>query len=118
LGQEDDTVLHLLYLVAFTILAFLTIGNLLRGLLTVSFDSQRRYSSLGRSQADWGRLPVGASRSQYSAVPHPELLDDNGNPINEPLLVMRSMTVEDAREKLDALFKSSPGNSTETQEET
>jgi hypothetical protein len=50
-------------------------------------------------------------------VPHPELLDDTGKPINEPLLVMRSMTVEDAREKLDAIYKSSPGNSTGTQEE-
>jgi hypothetical protein len=29
--------------------------------------------------------------------------------INEPLLVMRSMTVEDAREQLDALYRSSPG---------
>jgi hypothetical protein len=50
-------------------------------------------------------------------VPHPELLDDKGNPINEPLLVMRSMTVEDAREQLDAIFNSSPGNRTDTQEE-
>ncbi|HBL14805.1 MAG TPA: DUF2973 domain-containing protein, partial [Cyanobacteria bacterium UBA11162] len=34
-----------------------------------------------------------------------------------PLLVMRSMTVEDAREKLDALYKSSPGSSVDKQEE-
>ncbi|NEO48804.1 MAG: DUF2973 domain-containing protein, partial [Moorea sp. SIO4A3] len=34
-----------------------------------------------------------------------------GNPINEPLLVMRSMTVEDARQQLDAIYNSSPGNS-------
>jgi len=31
--------------------------------------------------------------------------------IDEPYLVMRSMTVEDAREQLDALYKSSPGAS-------
>jgi hypothetical protein len=30
---------------------------------------------------------------------------------------MRSMTVEDAREKLDALYKSSPGKTTDAQEE-
>ena len=109
--------LHLLYLVAFTVIAFLAIGNLLRSLLTLSIDSHRRYSPAGRSQADWGRLPVTASRSRYSSVPHPELLDDKGNPINEPLLVMRSITVEDAREQLDAIFNSSPGNRTDTQED-
>jgi hypothetical protein len=44
-------------------------------------------------------------------------LDERGNPINEPLLVMRSMTVEDAREKLDSIYNSSPNNNTGTQEE-
>lgn len=109
--------LHLLYLVAFTIIAFLAIGNLVRSLLAVSIDSQRRYSTAGRSPADWGQSPLGASRSRYSTVPHPELLDDTGNPINEPLLVMRSMTVEDARARLDALYNSSPENRSEKQEE-
>ncbi len=108
--------LQLLYLIAFTAIAFLAIGNLLRSLLSISMDSQRRYSPAGRSQAEWGRSPVAAS-GRYRSVPHPELLDDTGKPINEPLLVMRSMTVEDAREKLDAIYKSSPGNSTGTQEE-
>lgn len=109
--------LQLLYLVAFTALAFLAIANLLRSLLTVSMDSQRVYQPAGRSQGNWGKLPITAPR-HYSSVPHPELLDDMGNPVNEPLLVMRSMTVEDAREKLDAIYKSSPGNNTGTQEET
>ncbi|HEY9891536.1 MAG TPA: DUF2973 domain-containing protein [Candidatus Sericytochromatia bacterium] len=104
--------LHLLYLVAFTVIAFLAIGNLLRSLFTVSMDSQRRYSP-----TDWSRSPTTLSRSPYNTVPHPELLDDMGNPINEPLLVMRSMTVEDAREQLDALFNSSPGKRSDTQEE-
>lgn len=103
--------LHLLYLVAFTAIAFLAIANLLRSLLTLSVDSQRLYSPAGRS-------PVNRYSSQYNYVPHPELLDDMGNPINEPLLVMRSMTVEDAREQLDAIFKSSPGNRADTQEES
>lgn len=109
--------LHLLYLVAFTVIAFLAIGNLLRSLLTVSMDSQRRYSQTGRSAADWGQSPLMATGSRYKTVPHPELLDETGNPINEPLLVMRSMTVEDARERLDALFNSSPGNPAERKEE-
>jgi hypothetical protein len=42
-------------------------------------------------------------------VLHPELLDDTGNLINEPLLVMRSLSVQDARNQLDNLYKSSPG---------
>ena len=103
--------LHLLYLVAFTVIAFLAIGNLLRSLLTLSRDSQRYYSPAGRS-------PVMAGHSQYNGVLHPELLDETGKLLNEPLLVMRSMTVEDAREKLDAIFEASPGNRTDTQEET
>jgi hypothetical protein len=110
--------LHVLYLVAFTVIAFLAIGNLVRSLLTLGIDAQRRYSPAGKAQAEWGRSSVTGSRSRHNFVPHPELLDEAGNPINEPLLVMRSMTVEDAREKLDAIFKSSPGNKTDTQEES
>jgi hypothetical protein len=45
------------------------------------------------------------------------MLDDTGKVINEPLLVMRSMTVEDAREQLDALFEASPGYEGETRDE-
>jgi len=110
--------LHLLYLIAFTAIAFLAIGNLLRSLFTLSIDSQRRYPPMGRSQAEWGRQQVPNSRPSYRAVPHPELLDDTGKPVNEPLLVMRSLTVEDARQHLDALYNSSPTNSAETQEES
>lgn len=109
--------LHLLYLVAFTVIAFLAIGNLIRSLLTISMDAQRRYSPAGRSQGHWGSSPIPSGSSKFKAVPHPELLDDRGNPINEPLLVMRSITVEDARQKLDALFNSSPGISTDPQDE-
>lgn len=100
--------LHLLYILAFTVLAFLAVGNLIRSLVTVGIESQRpqqfrpnnRYASYPRSQA----------------VPHPELLDEHGNIVNEPLLVMRSLTVQDAREQLDALYKSSPGGSDEGSE--
>lgn len=93
--------LHLLYILSFTILALLAIGNLIRSLVTLGFESQRQPSS------PWA--PRTSSYSTRRPVPHPEFLDDSGKMINEPLLVMRSMTVEDAREQLDALYKSSPG---------
>lgn len=93
--------LHLLYIFAFTLLAFLAVGNLIRNMMTLGVESQRSFASrniLSRS-------------SQSQTVSHPELLDMAGNMIDEPYLVMRSMTVEDAREQLDALYRSSPGAS-------
>lgn len=92
-------VLHLLYIIAFTVLAVLAISNLIRNLISLSFDSQRSYGNQH------------ASRFGNQTPPHPEFLDESGHLINEPLLVMRSMTVEDAREQLDALYESSPGAS-------
>jgi hypothetical protein len=104
-SPEEKRMLHLLYILAFTVLAFVAVGNLIRSLVTVGIESQRpqqfrqnnRYASSPRSQS----------------VPHPELLDEHGNIVNEPLLVMRSLTVQDAREQLDALYKSSPGGNDE-----
>jgi hypothetical protein len=96
--------LHLLYVLAFTILAVLAVGNLLRSLFTVGIDTQR---SRGWSKPS----------PQFPGIPHPELLDESGNYVNEPLLVMRSMNVQDAREQLDALYKSSPGFSDDPSEE-
>lgn len=93
--------LHFLYIIAFTILAGLAITNLIRNLVALGIDSQRGYSAKGS----------GASRLSRQTPPHPEFLDSTGKIINEPLLVMRSMTVEDAREQLDALYDSSPGPS-------
>lgn len=103
-------VLHLLYVIAFTILAFLAVGNLIRNLMTLGIESQRPYGSRGLA----GRSMSG----RFRTVPHPELLDATGNVINEPLLVMRSMSVEDAREQLDALYEASPGSPNETREES
>jgi hypothetical protein len=100
--------LHLLYILAFTTLAFLAVGNLIRSLLTLGLESQRSYSATP---------PANRYRSQLQAVPHPEFLDDSGNIVNEPLLVMRSMTVEDAREQLDALYNSSPGFTGDSRDE-
>jgi Protein of unknown function (DUF2973) len=86
--------LHVLYILAFTVLACLAVGNLIRNLLTLGLDSTR---------------PVSDYRRVSRSVPHPELLDANGRIIDEPLLVMKSMSVEDAREQLDAIYRSSPG---------
>lgn len=110
--------LHLLYLIAFTAIAFLAIANLIRSLLSVSIDSQRLYPPARKSQAGWGNQQTNPYYSQQEKTIHPELLDERGNPVNEPLLVMRSLTVEDAREQLDALYNWSPSNSAETQEES
>jgi hypothetical protein len=55
-----------------------------------------------------------SSRKQF--IPHPELLDSSGNLIKEPLLVMRSVNVEDARQQLDALYEASPGHKSEKEE--
>mgnify|MGYP001495164078 CR=1 FL=1 len=93
-------ILHLLYVVAFTILAFLAVGNLIRSMITLGSDSQRYYVNRNTN-----------SILQSRQVVHPELLDNSGNVINEPLLVMKSITVEDAREKLDALYEASPSSS-------
>lgn len=102
--------LHLLYIIAFTTLAFLAVGNLIRNLMTLGIDSQRSYASRGSTM---GR----SSSYRLRSVPHPELLDDSGNVISEPLLVMRSMSVEDAREHLDALYEASPGVANETRDD-
>jgi hypothetical protein len=105
--------LHLVYILAFTVIAFLAIGNLIRSLITVSMDSQRRYSPGGKSSLARRE----ANFSGTNAIVHPELLDATGQPIDEPLLVMRSVTVEDARQQLDALYNASPSKPRDSEEE-
>lgn len=101
--------LHIVYILAFTVIAFIAISNLIRSLITVS-TSDRRYGARGNfPNQTGGYRPI--------SVPHPELLDESGNPVKEPLLVMRSVSVEDARQKLDAIYNASPSQSTETDEE-
>jgi hypothetical protein len=80
---------QILYIVAFAVLSILAITNLVRNLITLS-------------QAP---APV---EKRYTSVPHPELLDENGNITQEPLLVMRSFSVDDARSRLDAIYDASP----------
>jgi hypothetical protein len=93
--------LQLLYIIAFVVLAVLAIGNLIRSLISLGIESQRSYAP--RSAVNRDGTPA-----------HPELLDERGQFINEPLLVMRSMTVEDAREQLDVLYRNSPSSGDES----
>ena len=103
--------LHLLYILFFVVIAFLAINNLIRNLITLGAES-RRYppAGYGRSYSGVG----GYSRSKKAL--HPELLDESGKPIDEPLLVMRSVTVDDARKQLDALYNASPSKRPEGEE--
>lgn len=106
--------LHLLYIFAFTILALIAVSNLIRNLLMFSVERDRTYP-VGRSpMSNRGTFPYLSSQSQ--SVPHPELLDNTGKLIKDPLLVMRSINVEDAREQLDALYEASPGYKGEQEE--
>jgi hypothetical protein len=102
--------LHLIYILAFTTLAFLAVSNLIRNLMTLGMESQSYRGNQARQSG-------GSYSSRLRSIPHPELLDEQGNVVNEPFLVMRSMTVEDARERLDALYNSSPGYSDEAHDE-
>ncbi|NJL87655.1 MAG: DUF2973 domain-containing protein [Leptolyngbyaceae cyanobacterium SM1_1_3] len=94
--------LHLLYIVIFTILAVFAVWNLVRNLITLGSESRVRPR---RNQMSNG-APV---QRQDRPTPHPELLDIDGNVISEPLLVMRSISMKDAREQLDALYEASKG---------
>lgn len=104
--------LHLAYILVFTIVAFLAIGNLIRSLITLNSESQRHYATSNNRR----KTP---SRSKYlnNSQIHPELLDESGNPIKEPLLVMRSVSVEDARQQLNSLYNSSSSPAKEKEEE-
>ncbi|WP_035987817.1 DUF2973 domain-containing protein [Leptolyngbya sp. KIOST-1] len=88
---------HVIYIIAFAVLAMMAIANLVRNLILLGGNARnpqapRTYG--GGQQTGQG------DRS----VPHPELLDQDGQVIREPLLVMKSISVKDAREQLDALY--------------
>lgn len=99
--------LHLIYILAFTILALIAVSNLIRNLLMFSVERDRTYSQSRSPMSSRGTFASRSSQSQIS--PHPELFDSAGKPIKDPLLVMRSISFEDAREQLDALYEASPG---------
>jgi hypothetical protein len=88
--------LQIIYLIAFSILAFLAIGNLIRSLIGFSMDASQPRAMTNP------HLP--GYRYRAGAVVHPELLDSAGNVTTEPLLIMKSISVEDARARLDALY--------------
>jgi hypothetical protein len=100
---------HALYVVAFVILAVLALGNLIRNMMLLGADARRD------PRPSFG----GGNQPQTSGtVPHPEMLDETGKVTREPLLVMRSISVDDAREKLDALYEASDGNSEASSDES
>ncbi|MBE9075939.1 DUF2973 domain-containing protein [Romeria aff. gracilis LEGE 07310] len=88
--------LHLLYILAFTVLAVLAVSNLIRNLVNLGIEARRPSGTSGSRRSDSSR-----------PVPHPELLDDAGRVIDEPLLVMRSVSIKDARDQLDAMYDAS-----------
>ncbi|MGV2828455.1 DUF2973 domain-containing protein [Myxosarcina sp. GI1(2024)] len=108
--------LHLLYILAFTFIALLAVSNLIRSLITISMNASKVHP---------GNSPTSRFKrnsfedQQHSSLRqiHPELLDERGKVIEEPLLVMRSVSVEDARQKLDALYDSSPSKTNNDSEE-
>ena len=102
--------LHLIYILAFTTLAFVAVRNLIRSLLTVGLESQR-YNPQQRGG-------FGNSPSRNPREIHPELLDESGNVVKEPLLVMRSLSVQDARTQLDDLYQSSSESTEEARDDS
>ena len=99
--------LHLVYILVFTIIALLAVSNLIRSLITLSADTQKFYPP------NYNRSSNSQSRNKKV---HPELLDEQGQVIEEPLLVMRSVSVDDARSKLDALYEASPSKTIDPEE--
>lgn len=99
--------LHALYIVAFAILAVLAVGNLIRNMMLLGKDARRA------PRQSYGGSP---STSQRPA-PHPELLDDTGRVIDEPLLVMRSISLQDARDRLDDLYNDRPNRTDDPTED-
>jgi hypothetical protein len=91
---------QILYLIIFVVLTVLAVANLIRNMMMVANNHQS--------------APMPSQRPQVT--PHPELLDSSGKLVNEPLMVMRSTSVEDIRSRLDAIYESSPGGSS-TEEE-
>lgn len=101
--------LHLIYILAFTVIAFFAISNLIRSLITISADTRR---------GAWSNQPRRMNNYQGKSNYHPELFDEEGKPVNEPLLVIRSVSVEDARQQLDSIYNASPSQTPQVEEES
>jgi hypothetical protein len=97
--------LQILYIAAFTALSLLAVRSLFTSMV-----------SLAQSEARVIRKPRYPQSEAQNFVAqrtiHPELLDQDGKITDEPLLVMRSLSFEDARDRLDRLYESSPGHDT------
>ncbi|OIP68548.1 MAG: hypothetical protein AUK48_15740 [Oscillatoriales cyanobacterium CG2_30_44_21] len=85
---------QILYILAFTVLSIFAISNLIRSMISLSQNESRNYQSNRRRVSP-----------QFN---HPELWDKDGQYIDEPLMVVKSINVDDARSRLDALYNSSP----------
>ncbi|MEB3292019.1 MAG: DUF2973 domain-containing protein [Synechococcales bacterium] len=111
--------LQILYIAAFSIISVLAIANLIRNMIALGMESQR-FNSTPSGYANYDPDRPTSPTQRVPKPSHPEMLDENGRVINEPLLVMRSMSVDDARERLDAIYRSSPGgeSSNSSEEET
>ncbi|MGF1570045.1 MAG: DUF2973 domain-containing protein [Nodosilinea sp.] len=97
---------HLVYVIAFAVLATLAITNLIKNLIVLGGTARNPRSGMASGGGS-------SAESQARPVPHPELLDQDGQVIREPLLVMRSISVKDAREQLDALYNGTNGSTDE-----
>ncbi len=107
--------LHLIYILAFTVIAVLAVTNLVRSLITLSTETQRNYPQKRQHSQYQQNYPYKNQVDNQNKL-HPELLDSQGRKIDEPLLVMRSISVEDARQKLDALYNQSSNKGNEPNE--
>lgn len=90
---------HFLFILAFGTIAAIAVINLIRSFMMLSSET-RVYPNFQSN------MPAQPPRPKIT--PHPEMLDESGRPISEPLLVVRSLDVEDARQRLDNLYNASP----------
>lgn len=97
--------LHVLYIIAFAAIASFAIANLFRNMMMLGRDVRQGYGNA----KDAMTAPTVVPNPEKSS--HPELLDESGEVVREPFLVLKSISVDDAREKLDAIYKASPGGS-------
>ena len=98
---------HALYIAAFLILTVIAVSNLVRNMMLLGSDTRR------------SSRPTGAAGStNQGSVAHPEMLDEAGRVTKEPLLVMRSISLQDARQQLENLYDGNqPASADETVDE-
>ncbi len=98
--EVPNAMLHALYILAFAVLTVFAVTNLVRNMMMLGADARRD-----------PRQSRGGTSSSRDAVAHPEMLDDTGRVTQEPLLVMRSISLQDARQQLEALYDPSSHDS-------